>query len=585
MPQSAFGGIAVGALLAALCAGEALAGDIYVPRDTPSINEAINVLASNGDRVHVAPGVYHEAVVMLGKSVSLVATEGPEVTTIDGSGFNAPALRIEGPLVAAVLVHGFTITGGSGLLVEEPDGQGRRGGGVYVETATAVVILVDCIITGNTALGDLSFGRGGGVYGVATSGGGYGGSSSAEVVRLVDCVISNNQTTGRGGGVAGARLENCVVRDNVADWFGGGTSGARLYDCLVQGNVSGQSGGGSHEGLAAERCVFLGNTSGDEGGGLYGGFVALECSFIDNHASNYGGGWALKTGAGPTITDTVFLGNSAGGAGGGLRVERSGSADVTITIERCLFERNTALWGDGVVAGQPSVTPVKQAVVRRCTFIEDGAMSPVRLEVDSSILRAFTPGQLIAPEIVVTYSNVEGGWSGVGNIDAEPLFADAAAGDYALALGSPCIDAGNPALTDPTGGPADMGAYPFPNWVDLGGGVGGAGDAPPTLIGHGGLLAGSETALTLHGATALARAVLLVGANAQPTPFKGGILWPAPAQSLAWMHTDLQGTAQLSGIWPPGPGSGFTFTLQAWYADAAAPFGAAGSNGLRATAP
>ena len=43
---------------------------------------------------------------------------------------------------------------------------------------------------------------------------------------------------------------------------------------------------------------------------------------------------------------------------------------------------------------------------------------------------------------VVSYSDIEGGWDGEGNIDANPLFTDANNGDFTLQVGSPCIDAG-----------------------------------------------------------------------------------------------------------------------------------------------
>lgn len=54
-----------------------------------------------------------------------------------------------------------------------------------------------------------------------------------------------------------------------------------------------------------------------------------------------------------------------------------------------------------------------------------------------------------------SYCDIQGGWEGEGNIDNDPLFRDPANGDFHLmstacgdSLDSPCIDSGNPALTD-----------------------------------------------------------------------------------------------------------------------------------------
>jgi len=65
----------------------------------------------------------------------------------------------------------------------------------------------------------------------------------------------------------------------------------------------------------------------------------------------------------------------------------------------------------------------------------------------------------------ITFSDIQGGWEGEGNIDSDPLFVDPPNNDYHLQVGSPCIDAGNPnsQYNDPDGTRNDMGAYGGPN--------------------------------------------------------------------------------------------------------------------------
>jgi hypothetical protein len=84
-------------------------------------------------------------------------------------------------------------------------------------------------------------------------------------------------------------------------------------------------------------------------------------------------------------------------------------------------------------------------------------------------------------EYDIRYNDIQGGWAGDGNIDADPLFADAENRDYHLKSQagrwdpasknwvtnestSPCIDAGNPQsrVSDepaPNGSRINMGAY------------------------------------------------------------------------------------------------------------------------------
>lgn len=75
----------------------------------------------------------------------------------------------------------------------------------------------------------------------------------------------------------------------------------------------------------------------------------------------------------------------------------------------------------------------------------------------------------------ITYTCITGGFTGTGNIDADPLFVEPSQGDgnsfdglnacWWLQDGSPCIDAGNPdaMYNDPDGSRNDMGAFGGPN--------------------------------------------------------------------------------------------------------------------------
>lgn len=53
-----------------------------------------------------------------------------------------------------------------------------------------------------------------------------------------------------------------------------------------------------------------------------------------------------------------------------------------------------------------------------------------------------------------------------GNLEADPMLADVAGGDFHLLEGSPAIDAGAPDLLDPDGSPSDLGAYGGPGGND-----------------------------------------------------------------------------------------------------------------------
>ena len=85
---------------------------------------------------------------------------------------------------------------------------------------------------------------------------------------------------------------------------------------------------------------------------------------------------------------------------------------------------------------------------------------------------------MMTDTVIAEYCNIEGGYEGDGNIDADPLFVDGGNLDFNLTWAnypvedstkSPCIDAGNPEqlYIDPDGTRNDMGVYYFEQLVSV----------------------------------------------------------------------------------------------------------------------
>ena len=192
-----------------------------------------------------------------------------------------------------------------------------------------------------------------------------------------------------------------------------------------------------------------------EGGGIYISSTSSptirNCTITGNSAS-YGGG-ILSWGPSPTITNCTISNNSvagmAGGAGGGIKC--SGSP----TISNCIIAENRA-FGDVGHAKGGGIWTDGFPVITNCTIsgntvggvITDGSGLYEQggdATITNCILWWNSPFAVsqIRGTPVVTYSDVQGGWSGEGNIDADPLLLGG--GDFHLNPGSPCIDTGTDA--------------------------------------------------------------------------------------------------------------------------------------------
>ena len=305
--------------------------------------------------------------------------------------------------------------------------------------------------------------------GDALEGGGMHNEDSSPTVR--DCIFSANSAGDRGGGMynedGSPTVTGCQFIGNTAVAMGGGMFNLRasptVSDCLFSQN-SANKGGGMRNYLDSHPTVtdsvFSYNSAGEEGGGM------------DNRKNSN-----------PLVMRTVFLGNSSASGGGGMHnyVGRATATGNPI-ITNCLFVGNSALSGGGMRNNDPSpiITNTTIAFNIGSGISSRNGSFPVLV---NSIVWGNSGGSFSGRDApIVSYSDVEGGFSGVGNIDADPLFVDPAGADgdpatlddndYHLIASSPVIDVGSndaPGLpsTDLDGNPrvaggsVDMGAYEF----------------------------------------------------------------------------------------------------------------------------
>jgi parallel beta-helix repeat protein len=174
-----------------------------------------------------------------------------------------------------------------------------------------------------------------------------------------------------------------------------------------------------------------------------------NCTISNNSATNYGGGIYCDESS-PTITNCTISGNLASN-GGGIFCALS-SPQIT----NCTISGNLATsYGGGIC----------------CYYYSPRIVNSILYD-DSPQEISLTGGFIIN----ITYSNIQGGWKGEGNIDADPLFVGG--GDYHLTVNSPCIDVGsntaaagipfdkdgNPRIMDGNNdgiATVDMGAYEY----------------------------------------------------------------------------------------------------------------------------
>lgn len=368
----------------AISISDSHASQVLVPTDQSTIQAAIDSAAPN-DTVLVSPGTYHENIAFHGKKLTVGSwyivtgdTAFIHDTVIDGGGSGSVVAFYPYDWPGDIL-SGFTITNGSGTGVSS-DGRTfvSMGGGVFISGSSP--ILDHLIITGNSA----EYGGGIACYSLAKP-------------YFRNITISENTAEIEGGGIfthysSPQTINNTVITRNVPNGIFSFFSTIWLSNSSVTGN-------GPESGLNLDFTIIY--------------------------------------------YDRVLISANSGGKGGGIFANDSQQHIVNTTIAG-----NTAQNGGGLFS--ESLRRNYDTVVVNSIFWENYPESISLEDHDETDSYIHT--------VTLEHSNIEGGESGgiatyqglgniilnwgTGNLESHPHFSNSLAGDYSLALDSPCIDTG-----------------------------------------------------------------------------------------------------------------------------------------------
>ncbi len=363
-------------------------------------------VASSGDEIRVAQGVYKPAGVLGDRQATFQLFNG--ITVKGGyAGVGAPDPNIRDIDVYETILSG-DLNGDDG-----PDFADNGENSFHVLTGSSTdetAVLDGFTVTAGNANGPSVHSNGGGMY------------NSFASPAISNCTFDKNFALSMGGGMF--NYESCPTINN---------------------------------------CAFTENRSDDDGGGirnyLNSHAIITNCDFIANWAFEDGGGLNNRKNSNAIVTGCSFIGNTSA-AGGGME-NHVGRATVTGVpiITNCIFIGNTAVTGGGMCNNDAN------PIVTNCSFVGNTGSGMNNRNnnptVTNCILWANTAGSFDGSgDPNVMFSDVEGGFPGTGNIDADPIFDDQNGADgivgteddnLRLQIGSPCIDVGdNSAVTHTT---------------------------------------------------------------------------------------------------------------------------------------
>ncbi|HEV8480474.1 MAG TPA: right-handed parallel beta-helix repeat-containing protein [Candidatus Eisenbacteria bacterium] len=430
--------LGIAALCSIMVSQEASAAVLHVPADYPTIALAV-AAAVSGDEVLVAPGTYHETLVLNAAQdgIQIHSESGPAVTILDGS--SAGVVVTMNSVGSATELIGFTITNGAG----------NPAGGISLVKASPKI--QGNLITGNTGLA-----------------GGIDVQGPASPA-ILDNELANNHATFAGGAFAARTeaspdVENNFIHDNRADISGGGayfvSSGGLFTNNRVLSNTS-QNGAGVYLSglpyLTIQQCLVQSNIAKNIGGGIYvdrfSGSIVQDCQILSNTAAIAGGMYVAHSVA--EIHRNLIEDNlSLNGSGGGIYLDKGSDA----TVDNNVVARNqaTAGFGGGIEIAASTGLLTNNTVVLNQADLPGGNVYVISANVQMQrCILSHSPGggmKVDGSSVTVTctdaFGNAGGNYIGIadptggnGNISSDPLYCDLSSLDFHLNSVSPCTAA------------------------------------------------------------------------------------------------------------------------------------------------
>ena len=255
-------------------------------------------------------------------------------------------------------------------------------------------------------------------------------TNAYEIVRLADGVYKgagNKNLNFRGRPIMLASAggpTRCVLdceRQGRAFWFSNKEDARTVLLGLTIINGDPRSGRGAAIGCQSQAAPLV-----------------VNCTIRRCRTSGSGGALSVDGGAAPYLRNCRLTENRAG-SGGAVYCSRART-----TLENCVIAQNKADYGGGLYTYYASTQQVYNCTIADNTAARGGsAIANYRAAgsvVHNSIIWGNGKDPFSSQKPIVTYSVVQGGYAGDGNVDQDPRLTKG----YRLQADSPCIDAGAP---------------------------------------------------------------------------------------------------------------------------------------------